>query len=125
MRSGVRIKRNEINEIVVGLLSQLLFTAELFSVGSLFLEGIGKSKIILEVYAIVDSLGRYKPRAVQSDRWEFLGIKRKGYIIITNHQSSNIDDSDRLMVILYTLQNIQTIGLYNAFIFPIRLSTLI
>ena len=99
LRSRDRTMPEELNRLVTDQLSDLLFTPSEDADANLLREGIPQDRIHLVGNAMIDSLVRLLPRALE--------LKRNGfpsqYALVTLHRPVNVDDEKSLRGILQTL----------------------
>ena len=92
LRSFDRTMPEEINRLVTDVLSDLLLASEPAGVQNLKNEGIDASKIYFVGNTMIDTLHKHRERAAQSDVLKKLGLADKGYVAMTLHRPSNVDD---------------------------------
>jgi UDP-N-acetylglucosamine 2-epimerase (non-hydrolysing) len=103
LRSFDRAMPEEINRLVTDALADLLLTPSLDADENLKREGISSSKIRLVGNIMIDALVANLSQARQSDLLDKLGIKAKGFVYVTLHRPSNVDDGNNLKVIMREL----------------------
>lgn len=120
LRSFDRTMPEELNRIVTDHLASLLFTPTKGASDQLLQEGIAKESIFLTGNTIVDAVQQNATLAdKQSDILERLGLKHKGYIVLTMHRPSNVDHKGTLVRIMHALLSVaEESGL--AIIFPVH-----
>ena len=91
LRSFDRTMPEEINRIVTDVLSELLFATERDAIENLRREGIPEEKIYFTGNVMIDTLVTFTDKARNSDITERLGLKKKGYAVLTLHRPSNVD----------------------------------
>lgn len=96
LRSFDRAMPEEINRMVTDILADFLFTTEASAEENLIREGVDRAKIHFVGNVMIDSLRFYAPLAEKSHILETLGLREKGYGLITLHRPSNVDDEDIL-----------------------------
>lgn len=96
LRSFDRSMPEELNRIVTDHLSDLLLTTEESANQNLKREGITDSKICFAGNCMVDSLLRFRDRAIEKRPWEAHGLSPSHYALLTLHRPSNVDDPFRL-----------------------------
>jgi UDP-N-acetylglucosamine 2-epimerase (non-hydrolysing) len=92
LRSGDRTMPEEINRIVTDTLSDLLFVSDPAGVSHLATEGHDPRTVQLVGNIMMDTLFKELPQAEASRVLEELGIKPGGYIYLTLHRPSNVDE---------------------------------
>ncbi|MCO6439081.1 MAG: UDP-N-acetylglucosamine 2-epimerase (non-hydrolyzing) [Phycisphaerae bacterium] len=106
LRSFDRTMPEEINRIVADSISDLLFVSEPSGVENLRREGIPDERIRFVGNVMIDTLLRHREAAEQSAIRERLGLEPRGYVAVTLHRPSNVDDPTALGSILNALENI-------------------
>lgn len=108
LRSFDRRMPEEINRLVTDTLSDYLFVSEPSGLRNLRAEGVSEERIFFVGNVMIDSLLRFRPRAMQSDILERLRIPAKGYALVTLHRPSNVDDPAQLRRMLELLNDVAT-----------------
>ena len=113
LRSFDRTMPEEINRLVTDQLADLLFTPSEDGNANLVREGVESHKIHLVGNVMIDTLVRLLPRALE--RWlslsSKLGLASKeqeshGYILVTLHRPSNVDQPEPLRKLMQTFHDI-------------------
>jgi UDP-N-acetylglucosamine 2-epimerase (non-hydrolysing) len=65
-------------------------------VKNLLAEGQSPDRIHFVGNVMIDTLLKFRPKAARSDILERLGLKSRGYAVVTLHRPSNVDDPARL-----------------------------
>lgn len=103
LRSFDRAMPEEVNRVVTDSISDLLLTTSAEAATNLEREGIPPERIKFVGNVMVDSLlfqlGRSRDTAVR----ERAGIDSRPFVLVTLHRPSNVDDAERLAVILGAL----------------------
>lgn len=97
----------EINRVLTDRISDLLFVTEQSGVDNLCKEGIDSNKVHLVGNVMIDTLLANKEKAEKSDILEKMGLKKKGFSVITLHRPSNVDDIANLSKIIAAFEVIQ------------------
>jgi UDP-N-acetylglucosamine 2-epimerase (non-hydrolysing) len=100
LRSFDRSMPEEINRILTDQMSDLLFVTEDNAVRNLRSEGIPGHRVHFVGNTMIDSLRHYESRAELSPVLEELRLYRGGYVLLTLHRASNVDESDSFVEIL-------------------------
>ncbi len=108
----------EINRIVVDNISSLLFAPTGEAVNNLVKEGIERGKIHMVGNIMIETLLESLERAKKSGIMGKLGVKEKGYGLVTLHREENTADRKRLKGILEALGEIDA-----PLIFPLHPGT--
>ena len=90
----------EINRIITDRLSNLLFTTERGARGNLLDEGIAEERIHFVGNVMIDTLQRFRGRAVAGGVLERLDLAPRGYALVTLHRPSNVDSAESFAPIL-------------------------
>ncbi len=98
----------EINRLVTDAVSELLFATSPDAVENLRAEGIPSSRVHLVGNPMIDTLRRHLPAARARKTAERLGLAAQGYVLVTLHRPSNVDDAGSLGGILRALQDLST-----------------
>jgi UDP-N-acetylglucosamine 2-epimerase (non-hydrolysing) len=102
LRSGDRGMPEEVNRIVTDQLSDILFTPSVDGNENLSREGIASEKVFLVGNVMIDTLVRMLPAARQHVPFEIAD----GYILVTLHRPSNVDDLPWLTGMIAMLQDV-------------------
>jgi UDP-N-acetylglucosamine 2-epimerase (non-hydrolysing) len=109
LRSYDRRMPEEINRVVADHISDYLFAPTENSRANLIKEGIYEEKIYVTGNTIVDSV--YQNREIADRKVNVLkdmGLKPKGYFLVTAHRAENVDNRSRLKAILKGLELIKS-----------------
>lgn len=106
LRSRDRSMPEEVNRLLTDQLSHLLFTTSEDAGLNLEREGIDSSRIRFVGNVMIDSLVRALPaaRARQPELARELGVEE--YALVTLHRPGNVDDSERLAVLMKSLKTL-------------------
>ncbi len=104
LRSFDRTMPEEINRLLTDSISDLLFVSEPSGVENLCREGIANEKVHLVGNVMIDTLLRSKERASESNILDSLGVSSGGYVVVTLHRPSNVDDPNTFASILNALK---------------------
>jgi UDP-N-acetylglucosamine 2-epimerase (non-hydrolysing) len=92
LRSGDRSMPEEINRIVTDAVSDLLFVSDPDGLINLSREGHPRERIQLVGNIMMDTLFRELPRAQSSSILKELELQPGGFVYLTLHRPSNVDD---------------------------------
>ena len=106
LRSFDRRMPEEINRVVTDGLSDYLFVTEESGIRNLRNESIGEERIFFVGNVMIDTLLRFRGRAMESDVLERWGLRPASYALVTLHRPSNVDDPSRLREIACLLRRI-------------------
>ena len=107
LRSFDRAMPEEINRILTDTISDFLFCTEQSGVENLLHEGIAAEKIFLVGNVMIDTLLKNREKAEASVILQELGLEPQGFVVLTLHRPSNVDDPAIFVRILDALEVIQ------------------
>lgn len=119
IRSYDRTMPEEINRVLTDVISDYLMTPTEDANKNLAKEGISQEKVILVGDVMIDTLIKYKDKAISASRgiMQELGLEKASYIIMTLHRPSNVDIKENFAGILEALWEIQK---HIKIVFPIH-----
>jgi len=117
LRSGDRSMPEEINRIVTDALADLLWTPSPEGDAHLLREGIPGDRIQRVGNIMIDSLEMMRSRIEQRRYYDDLGLMPSGYGVVTLHRPSNVDDPQRLQVIVKAIMEAAT---WRPVVFPVH-----
>lgn len=119
IRSYDRTMPEEINRVLTDVISDYLMTPTEDANKNLAKEGISQEKAILVGDVMIDTLIKYKDKAISASRgiMQELGLEKASYIIMTLHRPSNVDIKENFAGILEALWEIQK---HIKIVFPIH-----
>lgn len=103
LRSFDRTMPEEINRLVTDALSDLLFTPSADADGNLLREGIPPAKIKRVGNIMIDTLIFHLDKARHLKPYDRFGLKERGYVFVTLHRPSNVDNRASLSIIMECL----------------------
>lgn len=107
LRSFDRTMPEETNRILTDQISDLLFTTSPEAEANLAREGIAAEKVHFVGNPMIDSLLRHLERARgASDALDRFGLEPRGYVLVTLHRPSSVDDPDVLRGMLHALDDV-------------------
>lgn len=110
VESGLRSFDNampeEINRIVTDRLSDILFVTEESGMENLLNEAVSKDKIHFVGNIMIDSLVKNLQLAKETKIHEELSIEPGKYAVLTLHRPANVDNIDRLNILLKAIKEI-------------------
>ncbi|MEQ1585517.1 MAG: UDP-N-acetylglucosamine 2-epimerase (non-hydrolyzing) [Cyclobacteriaceae bacterium] len=83
----------EINRIVTDSLADYFFTTSEVANQNLRKGGIQDSQIFFVGNTMIDTLLTQLPKTKRPEKWDEWNIKPKGYLVLTLHRPSNVDDA--------------------------------
>ena len=107
LRSFDRSMPEEVNRILTDAVSDLLFTTEPAANENLAREGIPRDRIHFVGNVMIDTLFRYRERALASPVLGRLGVERRAYAALTLHRPSNVDHPEELHRLLGAIARMQ------------------
>jgi UDP-N-acetylglucosamine 2-epimerase (non-hydrolysing) len=107
----------EVNRVLTDRLSDLLFTHSPEATDNLEAEGIGRGSVYYVGNTMIDSLRRCEKRARSLAAWKTVGMTERGYVLVTLHRPSNVDDPARLAGIV---QGLESLAEHSPVVFPIH-----
>jgi len=107
LRSFDRTMPEEINRLLTDAVADYCFTTEPSAEENLAREGVPPARIHHVGNVMIDSLFRCRDRASASTIIERLGLTRRGYVVLTLHRPSNVDDPATLAQTLAALAPIR------------------
>ena len=96
----------EINRKLTDAISDLLFVSDPAGMVNLKKEGVADSRCFFVGNVMIDTLLAAKDQAMQSPILEKLGVKAKGYGLLTLHRPSNVDDVEALRNLVAVIDRI-------------------
>ncbi len=103
LRSFDRDMPEEINRLVTDAVADDLYTSCVDAAPNLLREGVSPERIHFVGNVMIDSLVHHRERAASSGVLETLGVTRRGYILVTLHRPSNVDEPETFRGILGAL----------------------
>ena len=117
LRSGDRSMPEEINRLATDAISDFLWTPSVDADENLLREGQSKEKISCVGNIMIDALEMLRSRIVAEQQSRKIGLAPGSYGVITLHRPSNVDDKNRLKMILGFFREISRI---LTLVFPIH-----
>lgn len=117
LRSGDWTMPEEVNRILTDRLSDLLLTHSPEAEPNLAAEGVDTSRVRYVGNTMIDSLRRWEADARGRAAWRAHGADEHGYVLVTLHRPSNVDDPERLERIVDGLCGI---GAQAPVVFPVH-----
>lgn len=96
LRSYDRRMPEEINRVLTDSIADLLLTPSIDGNMNLIKEGIPEEKIRFVGNIMIDTLYNMRQKSGQSTILADLGISEKGYVLVTLHRPSNVDQKETL-----------------------------
>ncbi len=96
IRSGDRTMPEEINRLVTDSITDHFFTTSEVANRNLRNEGIPQEKIHFVGNTMIDTLLANIDRLLKPPVWDQIGLQEKGYLVMTLHRPSNVDEEEQL-----------------------------
>jgi len=96
IRSGDWMMPEEINRIVTDSITDYFFTTSETANKNLRNAGVKESSIFFVGNTMIDTLYKQMPNLRKPALWDELHLDKQGYIVITLHRPSNVDDEQSL-----------------------------
>ena len=106
LRSGDWTMPEEINRVVTDRISDALFTTESSADENLAREGVPAERVHFVGNVMIDTLERHRAAAAALGVAEGMGLTPKGYLLVTLHRPSNVDEPERLAAMLAALGDV-------------------
>ena len=117
LRSFDRSMPEEINRLVTDAISDLLFVSERSGVDNLTREGVDAARIHFVGNVMIDTLLRFRDRAIELGVPARLGLEPGTYAVLTMHRPANVDDPARLREMLAPVSEL---GESRPVLFPVH-----
>jgi UDP-N-acetylglucosamine 2-epimerase (non-hydrolysing) len=105
LRCGDRGVKREINRIAIDELATRLYTDGEDADERLRAEGIGEERILRVGSTLAASVARWREPALEHAAWDRLGLRRRGYVVITLHRPESFAEPERLAAAVTALTN--------------------
>jgi len=106
LRSFDRTMPEEINRLLTDAISRWLFTSEPSGGANLLREGVPAERIHFVGNVMIDTLLTHRQRADGERTAREMGLKPRGYVVMTLHRPSNVDDLERFASIMRAVRRI-------------------
>jgi UDP-N-acetylglucosamine 2-epimerase (non-hydrolysing) len=103
LRSFDRTMPEEINRMVTDSIADLLLPSEPAGVENLAREGVDPRRVVFVGNTMIDTVAQQLPAARALDVPASLGLSPRGYVLVTLHRPSNVDDPSRLRALVELL----------------------
>ena len=107
LRSRDRAMPEEINRIATDAVSDLLLTPSEDGDANLMAEGIPPERIRFVGNIMIDTLREQEAMAEPPDVWDVAGLQERGYVLLTMHRPSNVDDAETLQHFLRIFEDVR------------------
>lgn len=106
LRAWDRRMPEQRNRILIDHISNILLPYNRYHRENLIREGIHPSKIIVTGNTTFEAMRAFAPEIAASDVLGRLGLKPKGFILVTAHRSENVDNPETLRTIFAALEKL-------------------
>lgn len=120
LRSGDLNMPEEINRMVTDTLANYLFVTEPAGQENLLKSGVPKSKVFYCGNTMIDSLNFYLKKSSASKILNELCIEKNGYVLVTLHRPSNVDEKENLKTIFSIFKDVNKISPERDIVFPVH-----
>jgi UDP-N-acetylglucosamine 2-epimerase (non-hydrolysing) len=117
LRSADWTMPEEINRVLTDRLSDLLLTHSPEAEEHLAHEGIDPARVRYVGNTMIDSLRRFEHTARERVVWRQHGVDERGYVLVTLHRPSNVDEPAQLARIVDALA---ALGTHAPIVFPVH-----
>lgn len=116
IRSGDWKMPEEINRLVTDSITNYFFTTSEYANSNLLKSGIEQERIFFVGNTMIDTLLKQRSKFKQPDFWNTYALTPGGYIVMTLHRPSNVDEPEQLGQILKVIED--NVG--KPIIFPVH-----
>lgn len=117
LRSRDRTMPEEINRVLTDQISDLLFTTERSAGENLLAEGISGDRIHFVGNVMIDTLLKHRQRARDLRTRDMYSLPEQGYVVLTLHRPSNVDEPHAFEELL---KAIEIIAADQPVLFPVH-----
>lgn len=121
LRSFDRAMPEEVNRVITDHVSDLFFTTCEDANNNLKREGVSNKKIFFVGNVMIDTLEKLKVKSEESLVLEKIGVRKNGYVVLTLHRPSNVDDKKTLRNMFEAFRDL---GKHIPLVFPVHPRTL-
>lgn len=100
LRSDDRTMPEEINRLLTDEISDLFFVTEQSGLDHLKAHGVDDAKVHFVGNTMIDSLVEFEPQVQESSILEEYHLTPGGYVLMTMHRPSNVDDKEGLLTLI-------------------------
>lgn len=100
IRSNDWTMPEEINRLVTDAITNYFFTTTVGADNNLLASGIKKEQIFFVGNTMIDTLLKQRPNFRKPPIWDEIGLKEHQYIVMTLHRPANVDEENKLKVLL-------------------------
>jgi UDP-N-acetylglucosamine 2-epimerase (non-hydrolysing) len=121
LRSDDRTMPEEINRLLTDEISDFYFVTEQSGRDHLKAHGVADEKVFFVGNTMIDSLVEFEPQVQESRILEEYNLTPKGYVLMTMHRPSNVDDKAGLLTLIAIIKFITS---QLKLVFPIHPRTI-
>lgn len=100
IRSGDWSMPEEINRLVTDSITNYFFTTSERANKNLRQSGVEEERIFYVGNTMIDTLLKQRPNFIKPQVWDTLGLKEKGYLVMTLHRPANVDEESKLKALI-------------------------
>jgi UDP-N-acetylglucosamine 2-epimerase (non-hydrolysing) len=104
IRSGDMSMPEEINRIVTDAICDYFFTTSEYANSQLVKNGVSESRICFVGNTMIDTLYQHIDKIKQPEFWSANSLRHHEYILLTLHRPSNVDDPQKLSILLSIIE---------------------
>ena len=105
IRSGDWSMPEEINRLVTDSITNYFFTTTPDATRTILNSGVSEDRVFCVGNTMIDTLVKQRPRFRKPIFWDWLGLKKGGYIVMTLHRPANVDEGEKLKELLEEIIN--------------------
>ena len=100
IRSGDIDMPEEVNRILTDSITDYFFTTTELANENLEAQGVHEDQLFLVGNTMIDTLLKHKSNFKRPLFWDDIGLKNKSYFVLTMHRPSNVDEEEKLKILL-------------------------
>jgi UDP-N-acetylglucosamine 2-epimerase (non-hydrolysing) len=100
IRSGDWTMPEEINRLVTDSITNYFFTTTPEATETILKTGVSINRVFWVGNTMIDTLFKHRPNFKKPEFWDKLGLIKGGYMVITLHRPSNVDEEENLRNLL-------------------------
>jgi UDP-N-acetylglucosamine 2-epimerase (non-hydrolysing) len=106
LRSDDRTMPEEINRLLTDEISDFYFVTEQSGLDHLKAHGVADKKVFFVGNTMIDSLVEFEPQVQESDILKQYNLTPQGYVLMTMHRPSNVDEKEGLETLIAIIKSI-------------------
>lgn len=106
LRSDDRTMPEEINRLLTDEISDFYFVTEQSGLDHLKAHGVEDKKVFFVGNTMIDSLVEFEPQVQESDILKQYQLTPQGYVLMTMHRPSNVDEKEGLETLIAIIKSI-------------------